>query len=72
MPLASKDFKNQPHLPNDGIPAQVALQSAWAKVGQLTFQVDVMSQQLQAFEQENRELKEKLKAFETPKGTNVK
>jgi hypothetical protein len=36
------------------------LQTQFTKVGQLTFQIEIMQQQLIALESENKELKEKL------------
>ena len=40
------------------IPIQDALNAAWAKVGQLTYQIDLMSQQMVALVKENKKLKE--------------
>ena len=42
------------------ISVEQVLQAQFAKVGQLTFQLEMMQQQLIAFEAENRELKVKL------------
>lgn len=42
------------------ISMQQALNAAWSKVGQLTFSIDIMAQQLQVFEQENNKLKAEL------------
>ena len=44
-----------------------ALHAAWAKNGQLTFQIDVMAQQLQAFEQENKKLQDEIEELKKPK-----
>ena len=49
------------------IPMDQALNAAWAKVGQLTFQIDIMTQQLIAFEQENKKLQEEIEALKKPK-----
>ena len=40
------------------IPLDQALQAQFAKVGQLTFQNDILTQQLAALEAENKALKE--------------
>ena len=42
------------------IPLDQALQAQFAKVGQMLFQMDIMSQQLTAFEAENKALKEEI------------
>jgi hypothetical protein len=48
---------------------QEALSMAWTKNGQLMFEIDILKQQLNAFEQENRALKEELeKQGSTKKG----
>jgi len=46
------------------IPLDQALQAQFAKVGQLSFQIDIMLQQLIALENENKQLKEQLKNTE--------
>jgi len=46
-----------------------ALNAAWTKNGQLLWQIDIMAQQLNTFEQENKKLKAEL---ETLKGTAKK
>ena len=46
------------------ITADQALQAQFAKVGQLTFQIDIMQQQLIALENENKQLKEQLQDTE--------
>lgn len=66
MPLGPKEFENNP--PHQ-IPIQEALQAAWSKVGQMTFQIDIMTQQLQAFEQENKKLKVELEQLKGEKPT---
>lgn len=57
MPLGQEEFENQPRT---NIPIDQALNAAWAKNGQLLFQIDILMQQLRAMEMENKELKEKL------------
>lgn len=42
------------------IPTDQVLQAQFAKVGQLIFQIDIMRQQLQAFETENKALRDEL------------
>lgn len=42
------------------MPVDSVLQAQFAKVGQLMFQIDIMSQQLRALEQENNQLKEEI------------
>ena len=64
MPLSPKDFENHP--PHQ-IPIQEALSAAWSKVGQMTFQIDIMAQQLQAFEQENNKLKAEIEQLKGKK-----
>ena len=44
----------------EGIPIEQVLQAQFAKVGQLTFQIEMMQQQMIALETENKELKKKL------------
>ena len=39
------------------IPIEQVLQAQFAKVGQLTFQIEIMQQQMVALENENKELK---------------
>ncbi len=46
------------------IPIEQVLQAQFAKVGQLTFEKDILQQQLIAFEMENKQLKEQLKNTE--------
>jgi hypothetical protein len=46
------------------IPLQNALNIAWAKVGQLIFQIDLMTHQLIALEDENKKLKAQQEATE--------
>ena len=46
------------------ITADQALQAQFAKVGQLTFQIDLMIRQMIVLENENKELKEQLKPKE--------
>lgn len=43
------------------IPIDQVLQQQFAKVGQLTWEMDMMRQQLIVLENENKELKEKFK-----------
>lgn len=64
MTIGMKEFENQP---KTEISMQQALQAAWAKVGQLTFQIDIMAQQLQVFEQENNKLKAELEELKGKK-----
>lgn len=45
---------------NKIIPIDQALQMAFNKIGQLSFQIDLMTQQIQALDAENKELREKL------------
>ena len=46
------------------IPIEQVLQAQFAKVGQLTFQIDIMQQQLITLENENKQLKEQLQNTE--------
>jgi len=41
-----------------------ALQAQFAKVGQLSFQIDIMTQQMAILENENKQLKEQLRNME--------
>jgi outer membrane murein-binding lipoprotein Lpp len=66
MTIGTKEFENQP---KTEISMQQALNAAWAKVGQMTFQIDIMTQQLQAFEQENNRLKAELEELKGKKPT---
>lgn len=43
------------------IPIQEALQQQFAKVGQMSWEMDIMRQQMIALENENKELKEQIK-----------
>lgn len=54
MPLGESD--NQPIK----VPLQDALNAAWMKIGQLGFMMDIMTKQMTALENENKELKAKL------------
>lgn len=67
MPLGQKEFENQPQIQ---ISTQDALNAAWTKIGQLSFQIDILMKQLQAFEQQNNELQKKLDELTAP--TNAK
>lgn len=57
MSIGPQDVTGQP---KQQYSLQEALNMAWIKNGQLMFQIDILTQQLQAFEQENKQLKEKL------------
>jgi len=63
MTIGPQDLAGQP---KTQFTPQEALSMAWAKNGQLMFEIDVMRQQLMAFEQENKMLKAEI---ETLKGT---
>ena len=52
----TNDFQQQ----SIQIPTDQALQAQFNKVGQLMFHIDILSQQLQAFEKENKALKDEL------------
>ena len=49
---------------------QEVLNAAWAKVGQLSFQIDLLTQQLTVLDAENKSLKDKLEKNGTPKVKN--
>lgn len=57
MPLGPQDLAGQP---KTEFSAQQALTMAWTKNGQLMFEIDIMRQQLQAFETENKALRDEL------------
>lgn len=61
MPLGQKEFENQPQIQ---ISPEQALQAQFAKVGQLMFQIDILSQHLRAFEQENQKLREQIASLQ--------
>lgn len=63
MPLGPQDLAGQP---KTEFSLQEALTMAWTKNGQLMFEIDIMRQQLQAFEQENKALRAKLDQYEKP------
>ena len=46
------------------IPIEQVLQAQFAKVGQLTFQIDILNQQMAILENETNQLKEQLKNTE--------
>jgi len=56
--MASKQLDNYP---KQEISIQEALNSAWAKVGQLIWEIDILRQQVMILETENKELKSKAK-----------
>ena len=64
-------FNGGSKMEQNQIPAEQVLQAQFAKVGQLTFQIEILNQQLQTFEQEynkaierNQELETKVKTLE--------
>lgn len=61
MTIGPQDLVGQP---KTEISISEALSMAWAKNGQLMFQIDILTQQLRAFESENKQLKAKLAELE--------
>jgi hypothetical protein len=52
------------------IPIEQVLQAQFAKVGQLTFQIEIMQQQMVALENENKELKNETRNIPGPNGVD--
>ena len=61
MTIGPQDFEG---LPKVQMSLDQALQAQFAKVGQLSFQIDIMVQQMRVLENENKQLKEQLKNTE--------